>query len=114
MARKIEIDETGKATGVNFVDKRTGQDYSVKGRIITLAASSCESVRILLNLKSPMHPNGLANSSGKVGKYIMDTVGAGLGGQIPAWENMPPHNRRRSGRQSFLRSLVALQVTARR
>jgi hypothetical protein len=37
-------------------------------------------------------PTGLSNSSGLVGKYLMDTVGAGIGGQIPALENLPPHN----------------------
>ena len=42
----------------------------MKARVVVLAASALESVRILLN-------SGVANSSGKVGKYIMDTVGAG-------------------------------------
>ena len=97
MAREVEIDAAGKATGVNFIDKTTGLDYSVKGKIVALAASSCESARIMLNSKSVLFPNGIANSSGKVGKYIMDTVGAGLGGQIPAWENMPPHNEDGAG-----------------
>ena len=59
---------------------------------MTLAASACESVRILLNSKSAQFPQGLANSSGKVGKYLMDTVGAGVQGQIPLLESMPPHN----------------------
>jgi choline dehydrogenase-like flavoprotein len=62
-----------------------------------LAASSAESVRILLNSKSPRFPNGLANSSGLVGKYIMDTVGAGLGGQVPLLENLPLHNEDGAG-----------------
>ena len=97
MAREVEIDSQGKATGVNFIDKTTGLDYSVKGRAIALAASSCETVRILLNSKSSLFPNGLANGSGLVGKYIMDTVGARLGGQVPAMENMPPHNEDGAG-----------------
>jgi choline dehydrogenase-like flavoprotein len=54
-------------------------------------------VRILLNSKSPRHPNGVANSSGLVGKYIMDTVGARLGGQIPRLENVPIHNEDGAG-----------------
>jgi choline dehydrogenase-like flavoprotein len=44
-----------------------------------------------------MFPDGLANGSGLVGKYIMDTVGAGLGGQIPILENMPPQNEDGAG-----------------
>ncbi|HSH95304.1 MAG TPA: GMC family oxidoreductase [Roseimicrobium sp.] len=96
-AREISIDANGKATGVYYVDKATGKDMQVKGRIVVLAASSGESVRILLNSKSARFPNGLANSSGKVGKYLMDSVGASLGGQIPALENMPPHNEDGAG-----------------
>jgi choline dehydrogenase-like flavoprotein len=97
MVREVEIDKTGKATGVSFVDKTSGKDYSVKGRIVVLAAGACESARLLLNSKSTLFPNGAANSSGKVGKYIMDTVGADLSGQIPALENMPPHNQDGAG-----------------
>jgi choline dehydrogenase-like flavoprotein len=57
-----------------------------------LAASACESARILLNSRSVAFPDGLANGSGLVGKYLMDTVGASVTGQIPAMENTPPHN----------------------
>ena len=68
-----------------YIDRKTGAEHRVKARIVVLAASALESVRILLN-------SGVANSSGKVGKYIMDTVGAGIGGQVPLLENMPLHN----------------------
>jgi choline dehydrogenase-like flavoprotein len=92
MAREVIHDNNGKATGVVFIDRKTGKENRVKGRIIVLAASACESVRLLLNSKSTQFPNGLANSSGLVGKYIMDTVGANGGGQIPLLENLPPLN----------------------
>lgn len=97
MVREITMDEGGKATGVSFLDKATGEERTVKARVVMLAASSAESVRILLNSKSPRFPNGLANSSGLVGKYIMDTVRAGLGGQIPMLENLPLHNEDGAG-----------------
>ncbi len=97
MAREITTDVSGKATGVIYIDKTTGREATVKGRVVVLAASSGESVRILLNSKSARFPNGLANSSGKVGKYIMDTVGASLSGQIPAFENLPLHNEDGAG-----------------
>ncbi|HEX3847709.1 MAG TPA: GMC family oxidoreductase, partial [Steroidobacteraceae bacterium] len=61
-------------------------------RVVVLAASACETVRILLNSKSAQFPNGLANSSGKVGRYLMDTVGSSVGGQIPLLESLPPLN----------------------
>jgi choline dehydrogenase-like flavoprotein len=54
-------------------------------------------VRLLLNSKSNRFPNGLANSSGLVGKYLMDTVGASWSGQIPAFENLPLHNEDGAG-----------------
>jgi choline dehydrogenase-like flavoprotein len=97
MTREITMDENGKATGVVYIDKTTGKENRVKGKVVVLAASSAESVRILLNSKSARFPNGLANSSGKVGKYIMDTVGASLSGHIPALENLPLHNEDGAG-----------------
>jgi choline dehydrogenase-like flavoprotein len=49
-------------------------------------------VRILLNSTSGQYRNGLANSSGKVGRYLMDTVGSSLQGQVPLLEGLPPLN----------------------
>ncbi len=92
MVREVTVDAQGRATGVHYVDKRTRLDEHVSGRVVVLAASACESARILLNSRSGSFPDGLANGSGTVGKYLMDTVGAGVGGQFPAFENMPPHN----------------------
>ena len=92
MVREVTIDKTGKATGVLYIDKDTGKEERATARVVVLAASGCESARILLNSKSALFPDGLANGSGKVGRYLMDTVGSSLTGQIPALENCPPHN----------------------
>ncbi len=92
MVREVAVDGSGRATGVHYIDKKTRTDRHAAARVVVLAASACESARILLNSKSALFPDGLANSSGLVGKYIMDTVGAGLSAQIPALENLPPHN----------------------
>ena len=92
MVYEVTLDKTGRASGVNFVDKRSGRHRHASARVVVLAASSCESVRILLNSKSPLFPDGLANTSGKVGKYLMDTVGSAVNGQVPLLENLPPHN----------------------
>jgi choline dehydrogenase-like flavoprotein len=97
MVREVELDKRGLASGVVFIDKSTGQEHRAKARVIVLAASACESVRIMLNSKSTRFPHGLANSSGKVGKYLMDTVGSPVSGQIPALENLPPHNEDGAG-----------------
>jgi choline dehydrogenase-like flavoprotein len=92
MVREVTIDKGGRATGVNYIDKRTGREAHAAARVVVLAASGCESARILLNSKGALFPQGLANGSGKVGRYLMDTVGSSLSGQIPALENCPPHN----------------------
>jgi len=60
--------------------------------VIVLAASACETARILLNSKSSRFPQGLANSSGVVGRYLTDTTGTDVGGFIPAMVDHVPHN----------------------
>ena len=100
-AREVIVTKDGKARGIIFIDKTTGKEQRVTGKAVVLAAGSCESVRILLNSKSNSFPNGLANSSGKLGKYIMDSVGTKLIGHVPALENIPPHNEDGAGGDHF-------------
>jgi len=57
-----------------------------------VAASACESARLLLNSKSALFPDGIANSSGTVGNILMDSVGSDGWGEVPALAKMPPHN----------------------
>lgn len=83
MAREVLTDDEGQATGVSYVSKDDGMDYAVKAKIVVLAASACESARLMLNSKSDRHPNGLGNSSGMVGRYLMDSTGASRAGLIP-------------------------------
>jgi choline dehydrogenase-like flavoprotein len=97
MVREVLVGPSGKATGVVYIDKRSGMEHRASARAVVLAASACETARVLLNSKSTRFPNGLANSSGLVGKYIMDTVGASWGGQIPLLESLPPHNEDGAG-----------------
>ncbi|MFL5739540.1 MAG: GMC family oxidoreductase [Flavisolibacter sp.] len=83
MAREVLTNRDGLATGVSYVSKDDMQEYQVKGKTVLLAASACESARLLLNSKSNRHSNGLANSSGVVGKYLHDSTGASMGGVLP-------------------------------
>ena len=92
MAREVVTDGEGLATGVSYVNTATGAEETVRARVVVLAASACESARLLLNSKSPRHPNGLANSSGVVGRYLTDTPGTSISGQVPSLEGLPPHN----------------------
>jgi choline dehydrogenase-like flavoprotein len=92
MAREVTVDDSGLATGVSYIDKTTRRENHVRARIVVLAASACESARILLNSKSPKFPQGLGNSSGMVGKYLTDTTGVGVTGFIPKLMSNLPHN----------------------
>ncbi len=102
MAREITLNKEGKATGITFIDKTTGREGHAKGRVVVLAASSMESVRLLLNSKSSLFPYGLANSSGRVGKGITDSVSSSLGAHIPAFEGMPIHNEDGAGPHAYV------------
>ena len=66
MVREVTVDSRGRATGVHYIDKRTKLDEHVSARVVVAAASACESARILLNSKSGVAPDGLANGSGLV------------------------------------------------
>ena len=92
MVYEVTLGRDGRASGVSFIDRTTGKQHHAAARVVILAASACESVRILLNTKNAQFPNGLANSSGKVGRYLMDTVGSSVSGQIPLLESLPPLN----------------------
>lgn len=84
MAREVLTDtNTGLAKGVSYVSKEDMIEYQVTGRVVIVAASTCETSRLLLNSKSPRHPNGLANESNVVGKYLHDSTGASMGGVLP-------------------------------
>ncbi len=67
---KIEHDDAGKVTGVVYADK-DGNQHVQKARIVCVAGNSFESPRLLLNSASAKFPDGLANSSGQVGKNYM-------------------------------------------
>jgi choline dehydrogenase-like flavoprotein len=92
MAREVTTDSTGAATGVAYRDKTSAADEHVRARVVVLAASACETARILLNSTSSHFPRGLANSSGVVGRYLTDTTGAGVSGFIPRLADHVPHN----------------------
>jgi len=73
---KIEHDKSGKVTGVIYAGK-DGTHHRQKARAVCVAGNSIESPRLLLNSASSMFPDGLANSSGEVGKnYMRHTTGS--------------------------------------
>jgi choline dehydrogenase-like flavoprotein len=69
-ALQIQHDDSGKVTGVLYADK-DGKQQVQKARVVAVAGNSIESPRLLLNSATPKYPDGLANSSGQVGKNYM-------------------------------------------
>jgi choline dehydrogenase-like flavoprotein len=92
MAREIIVAKDGRAEAVSYIDKPSRTEKRVHAKSFVLAASACESARLLLNSRSSLFPDGLANSSGAVGRYLMDTVGSAGAGYFPQLEKMPAHN----------------------
>jgi len=92
MVREVLTNSEGKATGVSYIDKADRKEYTLRAKVVVLAASACSSARILLNSKSPQHPNGLGNSGNTVGKYLHDSTGSGRSAFVPDLVNRKMHN----------------------
>jgi choline dehydrogenase-like flavoprotein len=92
MAREIVVGKDGKAQAVSYVDKTTLKEMRVHAKSFVVAASACETARLLLNSKSALFPDGLANSSGVVGRYLTDSVGSNVTGYFPQLAGVAPHN----------------------
>jgi len=77
--RKVELDAKGRATGVKYFD-RDKKEIFQRAKAVVVCANGAETPRLLLNSKSNLFPNGLANSSGTVGKYLMfNGAGSAMG-----------------------------------
>ena len=94
MAYKVLMDaDRHQARGVLYIDRNTHEAREVEARAVVLAAQALESVRILLNSADRQHPNGLGNSSGVLGHYLMDHVtGGGATGEFPELAVKPSLN----------------------
>jgi choline dehydrogenase-like flavoprotein len=97
MVREVLVGQDGRATGVSYIDKKTRKEVQASGRVVVIAGGACESARLLLNSRSPRFPNGVANSNGLVGRYLMDTVGTAAYGFLPVMFDNIPHNEDGTG-----------------
>jgi choline dehydrogenase-like flavoprotein len=92
----IEVDDDGKCRSVTYLDRETGNQREVAAKAVVLCASTLESTRVMLNSRSSKYPNGIANSSGVLGHYLMDHVmGAGARGVLPVLKGVPDTRTRR-------------------
>jgi choline dehydrogenase-like flavoprotein len=91
MVHKVLMDaDSGRASGLLYVDRNTKQEREIYGRVVILCAQAQESVRILLNSETSQHPGGLGNSSGVLGHYFASHAAmAGGSGEFPAMGSTP-------------------------
>jgi choline dehydrogenase-like flavoprotein len=93
---------TGKARGVTYIDANNRLEYEAYGKAVVLAASMIESIRILLNSRDREYPNGLANSSGTLGRYLMEHVAFNdIEGYFPQLAGRPVTNDDGPGESSL-------------
>ncbi len=105
MALHIEHDKAGHATGVVYVDAQ-GKTQRQRARAVAVAGNSLESPRLLLNSASAMFPNGLANSSGQVGRNYMRH----MTGSVYAAFDKPVHMYRGTTMAGIVRDEAALNT----
>ncbi len=90
--------KTNRATGVRVIDAETLETREYFAKIIFLCASTLGTTQIMLNSKSESFPNGIANSSGVLGHYLMDHLyGSGAIGQVDGFEDEYYSGRRPTG-----------------
>ncbi|GFE72978.1 GMC oxidoreductase [Novosphingobium sp. TCA1] len=92
----LEYDPTTKkVTGVRFIDAKTGQAEVVRARVVFLNASTLGSVQILMNSRSEGSERSHFDTSGTLGRYVMDHVfRVGVKGDIPGMEEFIEYGRR--------------------
>jgi choline dehydrogenase-like flavoprotein len=91
MVGRVETDDQGRATGVHY--HRAGKWRFQRARNVVVAGYSIETPRLLLNSASPQHPQGLANSSGTIGRYLMVHANHAVWGEFDEeirWYKGPP------------------------
>jgi glucoside 3-dehydrogenase (cytochrome c) catalytic subunit len=98
VAQVLYDERSARASGVRAVDADSMQSLEFRARVVFLCASALESARILLNSATPRFSTGLANSSGELGRNVMDhPFGAGATGNIPGHEDRKTFGNRPNG-----------------
>ena len=93
IVRNVDLDSSNKASGVTFIERTTKQTKQVRGKAVVLCAQAMESTRILLNSTTRENSQGVGNSSGLLGHYLMDhVVGGGASGTFDDMNQLPSAN----------------------
>jgi len=84
----IYSEKTNRVKGVRVIDNETLKEREYFAKIVFVCASTLGSTQVLLNSTSRRFPNGIANSSGVLGHYLMDhNNNANMGGELPGYED---------------------------
>jgi choline dehydrogenase-like flavoprotein len=103
VAARVLTDDKGLAKGVQYFDRRTGREQQVLGKVVIVAASCVDSTRLLLNSRSPAHPNGLGNGSDVIGRFLCEQIRLNVKGFAPSLFGQPPvQDRGAGGEHSYM------------
>lgn len=86
VVRNVDVNASGRVTGVTWVDRETRAVSSARAPIVFLCASALETARILMSSRSSKSPEGLGAASGVLGRCLMDHIaisGEGEGDVLP-------------------------------
>lgn len=99
LVERVTMDErSGRARGVAIIDTASGERRELRARVVFLCASALASTQILLNSASEQRPDGLGNSSGALGHYMMDHCSTnGAIGMFPGFEDRVSIGHRPNG-----------------
>ena len=92
LARELMVDKEGKVRAVSVVDTVTRQEEEIRAKLFAVCCATVESARLLLNSRSPQHPNGVANSSDAVGRYLTGHVNNSMNAYLEELVGTPPVN----------------------
>jgi choline dehydrogenase-like flavoprotein len=93
VVREVTVDpKTGRASGAAYVDRKTFRHQEVKAKVVVLAAGCVHTARIMLNSKSTLFPNGIANNNGLVGKHFLEHMDVDASALMPDMVDAPVTN----------------------
>lgn len=78
IVREVMVSDENRVTGVRFLNRETKQEGEVRGRVVVVSCACAQSVGLLMMSKSRLYPDGLANSSGQLGKNFIPHFTGGV------------------------------------
>jgi choline dehydrogenase-like flavoprotein len=78
IVREVLMSDENRATGVRYLHRVHGKEGAVRARAVVLACACVQSIALLLMSRSRRYPNGLANSSGQLGRHFIPHFTGGV------------------------------------